>query len=81
MNQMVRSPRRTSARSCSGQLATRYFVLYLGWIFERFDMGNSDLEPTKYTARAEQTCGRAIHVPTPSHWLNRTSFLSCKAIW
>ena len=42
---MVRSPRRTRARSYSGQFVTRYLVFYAGWTFERLDIIHSMLEP------------------------------------
>jgi hypothetical protein len=61
----VRSPRRTSARSYSGQLVTRYLVLYVGWTFERLDIRNSVQEPLMYTTGVTKTGRRAIRAPTP----------------
>ncbi len=62
MNQRVRSPRRTSALSYSGQFEPRYLVLYVGWTFERLDIRNSQ--------RGEETCTpfgprRGVRAPTP----------------
>ena len=65
MNQMVRSPRRTSARSYSDQFVTRYLVLYVGWTFERLDIIHSMLEPVMYPTNGSPTGRISIHAPTP----------------
>ena len=65
MNQMVRSPRRTSARSYAGQFVTRYLVLYVGWTFERFDIMGSLQEQVMYPTDGSPTGWISIHAPTP----------------
>ena len=62
VNPMVRPPRRTSALSYPGQFVIRYLVLYVGWAFDRFDIGNSQ--------RGEETSTpfgprRGVRAPTP----------------
>ena len=65
VHQMVRSPRRTNAWSYSGQLVTRYLVLWVGWTFERLDIIRSLLEPVMYTTNGSPTGQISIHAPTP----------------
>ena len=65
MNQMVRSPRRTSARSYSDQFVARYLVLYVGWTPERLDNMGSLQELVMYTIGSVPTGPRSIHAPTP----------------
>ena len=65
VNQMVRSPRRTSALSYSGQFVTRYLVLHVGWTFERLDIRSSVQETLIYITGLTKTGRKAIRAPTP----------------
>ena len=66
MNQRVRSPRPTRARSGSGQFATRYLVLYVGWTPERLDIIHSMLETVMYPTDGSPTGRISITASTPS---------------